>query len=84
MVLLGRQTLVDGERVGRLGISFGGMMAHHPHAHALADVCGNGHGDGVRDQSDIEIIVLQGTMISPELTGPCRSDDWHTGAEGTS
>jgi hypothetical protein len=34
-------------------------------AHALADVCGNGHGDGVRISRTSSLIVLRGTMISP-------------------
>jgi hypothetical protein len=69
--------LVDGERVDghALGIeSFGGMMEHHPHAHALADVRGNGHGDGVRDQSDIES-SFSGNNDFARKAGPCRSDN---------
>jgi hypothetical protein len=53
--------LVDGERVTdtALGISFGGMMVDIIPMHTRLPTSVNGHGDGVRDQSDIEIIVLR-------------------------
>jgi hypothetical protein len=44
---------------------FGGMVDIIPMHTRLPTSVENGHGDGVRDQSDIEIIVLRGTMISP-------------------